>query len=155
LSKKCQYQIFTFLTECIKPKSTWTLLKPHVQTLVESFVFPQLSFAARRQNLWESDPVDYVRISVGEWLILFTPYRLLCSTPDEYEIFATPVSAATTFLFSLASNRTKTTFMPILGFINSVLRSLVSFTSSVRTLVLIMVACTGTRPRRSALAPSA
>ncbi|KAJ7658554.1 hypothetical protein B0H14DRAFT_3540563 [Mycena olivaceomarginata] len=31
--------------------------------------------------------------------------------------FGTPVSAATSFLFSLASNRTKTTFMPILGFI--------------------------------------
>ncbi|KAJ7075775.1 armadillo-type protein [Mycena belliarum] len=106
ISKKCQYQIFSFFTECIKPKSTWTLLKPHVQTLVESFVFPQLSFNASKQNLWESDPVDYVRISV-----------------DEYESFATPVSAATTFLFSLASNRTKTTFMPILGFINSVLRS--------------------------------
>ncbi|KAJ7105062.1 armadillo-type protein [Mycena crocata] len=106
LSKKCQYQIFTYFTECIKPKSTWTLLKPHVQSLVESFVFPQLSFNANRQTLWESDPVDYVRISV-----------------DEYESFATPVSAATTFLFSLASNRTKTTFMPILGFINSVLRS--------------------------------
>ncbi|KAG5721603.1 hypothetical protein E4T56_gene12890 [Termitomyces sp. T112] len=42
---------------------------------------------------------------------------------DEYESFATPVSAATTFLFSLASNRTKSTFMPILGFINTVLRS--------------------------------
>ncbi|KAJ6622613.1 armadillo-type protein [Mycena sp. CBHHK59/15] len=106
LSKKCQYQIFTFFTECVKPKSTWVLLKPHVQTLVESFVFPQLSFNATKQLLWESDPVDYIRISV-----------------DEYESFATPVSAATTFLFSLASNRTKTTFMPILGFINSVLRS--------------------------------
>ncbi|KAJ7845435.1 armadillo-type protein [Mycena olivaceomarginata] len=106
ISKKCQYQIFTFFTECIKPKSTWTLLKPHVQTLVESFVFPQLSFNAGRQSLWEGDPVDYVRISV-----------------DEYESFATPVSAATSFLFSLASNRTKTTFMPILGFINGVLRS--------------------------------
>ncbi|KAJ7813098.1 armadillo-type protein [Mycena leptocephala] len=106
LSKKCQYQIFSFFTECIKPKSTWTLLKPHVQSLVESFVFPQLSFTAGKQHLWESDPVDYVRISV-----------------DEYESFATPVSAATSFLFSLASNRTKTTFMPILGFINGVLRS--------------------------------
>ncbi|KAJ7069358.1 armadillo-type protein [Mycena amicta] len=106
LSKKCQYQIFTFFTECIKPKSTWTLLKPHAQTLVESFVFPQLSFNGSRQQLWESDPVEYVRMNV-----------------DEYESFATPVSAATTFLFSLASNRTKTTFMPILGFVNGVLRS--------------------------------
>ncbi|KAJ7214009.1 armadillo-type protein [Mycena pura] len=109
LSKKCQYHIFSFLTECIKPKSTWTLLKPHVQSLVESFIFPQLSFGAARQQLWESDPIEYVRISV-----------------DEYESFATPVSAATTFLFSLASNRTKATFMPILGFINGVLRSNVS-----------------------------
>ncbi|KAJ7704207.1 armadillo-type protein [Mycena metata] len=106
LSRKCQYQVFTFFTECIKPKSTWTLLKPHAQTLVETFVFPQLSFNAARQQLWESDPVDYVRVSV-----------------DEYESFATPVSAATTFLFSLASNRTKTTFMPILQFINGILRS--------------------------------
>ncbi|KAJ7024481.1 armadillo-type protein [Mycena alexandri] len=113
LSKKCQYQIFTFFTECIKPKSTWTLLKPHAQTLVETLrrdsagVFPQLSFNAARQQLWESDPVDYVRVSV-----------------DEYESFATPVSAATMFLFSLASNRTKTMFMPILQFINRFLRSI-------------------------------
>ncbi|KAF9465308.1 armadillo-type protein [Collybia nuda] len=106
LSKKCQYQIFQFFTECIKPKSTWTLLKPNFETLVSSFVFPQLSFNATKQALWESDPVDYIRIAV-----------------DEYENYATPVSAATTFLFSLASNRTKATFMPILGFINQVLRS--------------------------------
>ncbi|TFK34758.1 armadillo-type protein [Crucibulum laeve] len=106
ISKKCQYQIFQFFTECVKPKSTWTLLKPHFETLVSSFVFPQLAFNSDKQQLWENDPVDFVRVSV-----------------DEYESFATPVSAATTFLFSLASNRTKTTFMPILGFINTVLRS--------------------------------
>ncbi|RDB14686.1 hypothetical protein Hypma_016434 [Hypsizygus marmoreus] len=106
LSKKCQYLIFQFFTECIKPKSTWTLLKPSFETLISSFVFPQLSFNATKQAQWENDPIDYVRLSV-----------------DEYESFATPVSAATTFLFNLASNRTKTTFMPILGFINTVLRS--------------------------------
>ncbi|KAK0187704.1 armadillo-type protein [Armillaria mellea] len=111
LSQKCQYQIFTFFSECVKPKSTWTLLKPHFETLVSSFVFPQLSFNTTKQNLWESDPVDYVRISV-----------------DEYESFATPVSAATTFLFGLATNRTKTTFLPILTFINSVLQSNASAT---------------------------
>ncbi|KAG6813019.1 hypothetical protein H0H92_014757 [Tricholoma furcatifolium] len=106
ISKKCQYQIFTFFTECIKPKSTWALLKPSFETLVSSFVFPQLSFNEAKKALWESDPIDYVRVAV-----------------DEYESFATPVSAATSFLFSLASNRTKSTFMPILGFINTVLRA--------------------------------
>ncbi|KAG6854284.1 hypothetical protein C0991_008532 [Blastosporella zonata] len=106
LSKKCQYQIFHFFTECIKPKSTWVLLKPSVETLVSSFVFPQLSFNETKKALWEEDPIDYVRMAI-----------------DEYENFASPISAATTFLFSLASNRTKTSFMPILGFINTVLRS--------------------------------
>ncbi|EMD40235.1 hypothetical protein CERSUDRAFT_112428 [Gelatoporia subvermispora B] len=106
LSKKCQYQILTFFTECVKPKSTWSMLKPHFETLVSSYVFPQLSFTPAKQEQWDSDPIDYVRTSV-----------------DEYETFDTPVSAATAFLFSLASNRTKTTFMPILGFINRVLQS--------------------------------
>ncbi|KAJ7851687.1 hypothetical protein B0H14DRAFT_3866299 [Mycena olivaceomarginata] len=31
------------------------------RTLVESFVFPQLSFNAEKQNLWEGDPVGYLR----------------------------------------------------------------------------------------------
>ncbi|KII90665.1 hypothetical protein PLICRDRAFT_52383 [Plicaturopsis crispa FD-325 SS-3] len=106
LSKKCQYQIFQFFTECVKPKTTWHLLKPHFETLVSSFVFPQLSFNQTKQDLWDNDPVEFVRTSI-----------------DEYENFSTPVSSATTFLFSLASNRTKSTFLPILGFVNTVLRS--------------------------------
>ncbi|KAI0772164.1 ARM repeat-containing protein [Irpex lacteus] len=104
LSKKCQYQIFTFFTECVKPKSTWTMLKPHFESLVTSYVFPQLCFNSTKQEQWTTDPIEYVRISV-----------------DEFEAFDTPVSAATTFLLSLTSNRTKITFMPILQFINRVL----------------------------------
>ncbi|KAK7054442.1 Nonsense-mediated mRNA decay protein 5 [Paramarasmius palmivorus] len=106
LSKKCQYHVFSFFTECVKPKSTWTLLKPHFETLVSSFAFPHLCFTPSKQALWQSDPVDYVRVSV-----------------DEYESYATPVSAATSFLFALAGNRTKAAFMPILSFINTILRS--------------------------------
>ncbi|KAJ8079910.1 Nonsense-mediated mRNA decay protein 5 [Marasmius tenuissimus] len=106
LSKKSQYHIFSFFTECVKPKSTWTLLKPHFETLVSSFAFPHLCFTPSKEALWQNDPVDYVRVSV-----------------DEYESYATPVSAATSFLFALAGNRTKTAFMPILGFINTILRS--------------------------------
>lgn len=85
LSKKCQYRIFSFFTEwyvtsscfsskfrsiqsymySVKPKSTWALLKPHFEKLVSSYVFPQLSFTPERKELWDSDPVDYVRTSVG------------------------------------------------------------------------------------------
>ncbi|KAJ3557178.1 hypothetical protein NM688_g1613 [Phlebia brevispora] len=106
LSKKCQYQIFSFFTECVKPKATWAMLKPHFENLVQTYVFPQLCFTPMKHEIWSSDPVEYVRISV-----------------DEYESYDTPTSAATTFLLSLASNRTKVTFMPILGLINRVLQS--------------------------------
>lgn len=111
----------------VKPKSTWKLVKPHFQTLVSSFVFPQLSFTPARQEQWQSDPVDYVRASVGTFLIVVSRFPSHYVPIDEYGNFATPVSSATTFLFSLVSNRTKSTFMPILGFINDVLRSCVSF----------------------------
>jgi len=49
----------------IKPGSTWTLLKPHFESLVSSMVFPQLSFTPARKELWERDPVDFVRLFVG------------------------------------------------------------------------------------------
>ena len=66
LSKKCQYYIFNFFTDCIKPKSTWQLIKPHFETLVFSFVYPQMSFTSTKEELWHSDPVDLVRQQVGE-----------------------------------------------------------------------------------------
>ncbi|KIK50551.1 hypothetical protein GYMLUDRAFT_78463 [Collybiopsis luxurians FD-317 M1] len=102
LSKKCQYHVFSFFTECVKPKSTWMLLKPHFETFVATFAFPHLCFTPTKQALWEGDLADDIRVSVGD--------------------YATPVSAATTFLFSLAGNRTKTTFMLILGFVYNILR---------------------------------
>ncbi|KAI0263933.1 ARM repeat-containing protein [Gloeopeniophorella convolvens] len=104
LSKKCQYQMLQFFTECVKPKSTWAMLKPQFESLVSNFVFPNLSFTPARQELWHSDPIDYTRTSI-----------------DEYENYSSPVAAATTFLCQLVSSRTKTTFLPILGFVNSVL----------------------------------
>lgn len=96
--------MFPYNPSSIKPKSTWALLKPHCTTLFTSFVFPLMTFNAARQESWESDPIDYVRLSV-----------------DEYESFDSPLSAATSFLFGLVSNRTNATFEPILSFLNGVL----------------------------------
>ena len=109
--------------DSVKPKSTWELLKPHFESLVSSFVFPQLSFTPSRQELWDDDPADFVRLSIGMTLIPLDRSFLEIHPLDEYENYATPVSSATTFLLSLVSNRTKASFMPILGFINTVLRS--------------------------------
>ncbi|OAX41298.1 hypothetical protein K503DRAFT_780748 [Rhizopogon vinicolor AM-OR11-026] len=102
LSKKCQYQIFQFFTECIKPKSTWILLKPYVDSLVANFTFPQLTFNASKQAMWEDDPVEYVRASIGAFI------RLLSNIHVSHARQTT--------------NRTPTSLLPILQFINIVLR---------------------------------
>lgn len=108
----------------VKPKSTWVLLRPHFQTLVSSFVFPQMCFTPIKQELWESDPVEYTRTVIGQFLFpISLEWSYIYLLIDEYEDFAAPVSAATSFLFALASSRTKTTFLPILQFINQVLGS--------------------------------
>lgn len=49
----------------VKPKATWTMLKPHFETLVSSYVFPQLCFNPTKQEQWETDPIEYLRVSVG------------------------------------------------------------------------------------------
>lgn len=67
---------------------------------------------------------------------------------DEYESYDTPTSAATTFLLSLASNRTKVTFMPILGLINSVLASYVLATILVNSSLIAYVTCLTGNQRR-------
>ncbi|TRM60552.1 armadillo-type protein [Schizophyllum amplum] len=101
LSKKCQYYILEFFNEC-----TWTLLKPHVQNLIQTFVFPHLTFNTDKQTMWSNDQLEYVRVTI-----------------DEYEAPNTPTAAATTFLFTLVTTRTKMTFMPIMTFINQILNS--------------------------------
>jgi hypothetical protein len=58
---------------CCKLKSTWILLKPHVDSLVANFALPQLTFNVSKQAMCEADPVEYVRASVGE----FTVFLLL------------------------------------------------------------------------------
>jgi hypothetical protein len=61
----------------VKPKSTWMQLKPHFDSLVSNFVFPQLSFNQSRRELWDSDPVDYVRVSVGKCLSIIVSGHLI------------------------------------------------------------------------------
>ncbi|KAG2125244.1 hypothetical protein BD769DRAFT_1776392 [Suillus cothurnatus] len=103
LGKNCQYQIFQFFTECIKPKSTWILLKPQV----DSFGIHPAHFQHTQINYLLS-PVIHASVSYAK---------------DEYENISSPVSGATSFLLSLASNRTKTSFLSMLQFINTVLQS--------------------------------
>ncbi|KAG8804908.1 hypothetical protein FRC17_005833 [Serendipita sp. 399] len=106
LSKRALYFIGQFFCECVKPKTTWQLLKPHFESLVSSFAFPQLCFTAEKQELWRDDTNEYLR-----------------RTFEEYDDYESGISTATSFLLTLAKTRNSSTFIPILTFIQSMLSS--------------------------------
>ncbi|KAJ9478332.1 Nonsense-mediated mRNA decay protein 5 [Pseudozyma hubeiensis] len=106
ISKKAFYFLCMFFTECVKPKSTWALLKPHVLQLTQSFIFPRLCFSDEDDELWELDAVDFVRANL-----------------DPFEEIGSVSGSAATFVQTVASKRTKSAFMPLLEFVTSVVNA--------------------------------
>ncbi|QRV92799.1 importin beta N-terminal domain [Ceratobasidium sp. AG-Ba] len=104
LSKRVTYLIIQFFQQSAKTKTTWQVLKPHIQGLVSSFVFPLLVFTDEKAEAWAGDPTEYVRFDIAE-----------------FEDYGTPFGMATIFISGIAATRTKAVFEPMLNFINSVL----------------------------------
>ncbi|RUS35493.1 armadillo-type protein [Jimgerdemannia flammicorona] len=104
MSQKCLALTAAFFSDSVKHKTTWQILKPHTETLVSHFIFPQLCFSQEDEELWIEDPVEYVHKKV-----------------DPLEDFHSPVTNAINFLIDLARDRKKHTFMGILGFANNIL----------------------------------
>ncbi|KAL8707361.1 MAG: hypothetical protein Q9220_007585 [cf. Caloplaca sp. 1 TL-2023] len=102
LSKSTLSYSLSFLDECVKPKSMWNRLKPHMETLISHVFFPVLCQSDEDLDLFDSDPSEYL-------------HRKL----NFYEEVTAPDVAATNFLVSLTKSRKKQTFT-ILNFINSV-----------------------------------
>lgn len=66
MSNKCLALSAAFFDDCIKHKTTWKIIKPHTDTLVSQFIFPQLCFSAEDEQLWTEDPVEYVHKKIGK-----------------------------------------------------------------------------------------
>ena len=102
LSRPSLSHTLIFLDECIKPKSTWKLLKPHLETLNSHVLFPILCQSDEDIEQFDSDPPEYL-------------HRKL----NFYEDVSSPDVAATNFLVSLTKSRKEQTFS-ILNFVNGV-----------------------------------
>jgi importin-7 len=102
MSKGCLYSTLSFLDECVKPKATWTHLKPHMETLTSHLLFPVLCQSDEDLELFSEEPAEYL-------------HRKL----NFYEEASAPDIAATNFLATLTKYRRKQTFM-VLQFINNV-----------------------------------
>ncbi|KAL8868435.1 MAG: hypothetical protein Q9174_004994, partial [Haloplaca sp. 1 TL-2023] len=102
LSKPSLSYTMSFLDECIKPKSMWDHLKPHIETLISHVFFPILCQSDEDLEQFASDPSEYL-------------HRKL----NFYEEVTAPDVAATNFLVSLTKCRKKETFT-ILNFVNGI-----------------------------------
>jgi len=102
LSKASLYYTLNFLDECVKPKSMWTLLKPHTDNLIAHLIFPVLCQSDEDIELFEEEPQEYL-------------HRKL----NFYEDVTAPDVAATNFLVTLTKSRRKQTFT-VLNFVNEV-----------------------------------
>lgn len=102
LSKPSLSYTLSFLDECVKPKSMWNHLKPHMDTLISHVFFPILCQSDEDIEIFDSDPPEYL-------------HRKL----NFYEEVSAPDVAATNLLVSLTKSRKKQTFS-ILNFVNGV-----------------------------------
>lgn len=102
LSKPCLSYTLVFLDECIKPKQMWTHLKPHLDSIVQHFIFPVLCLTEEDVEKFDNDPEEYLH------------HKL-----NLYEEVSSPDIAATNFLSSLTKIRRSSTFT-ILSFINGI-----------------------------------
>lgn len=102
LSKASLFYTLNFMDDCIKPKSMWTLLKPHTDTLIAHLIFPVLCQSDADIELFEEEPQEYL-------------HRKL----NFYEDVTAPDVAATNFLVTLTKSRRKQTFS-VLNFVNEV-----------------------------------
>ncbi|KAI3634639.1 hypothetical protein MIR68_007020 [Amoeboaphelidium protococcarum] len=97
------FLVLNLLADCIKPATTWNILKDSVDRLMTEFVFPQTCFKASDAELLEDEPVEFITKKL-----------------DAMEDYNNPSNAAVQFIVSLCKDR-KQIFPSVLQFINHIL----------------------------------
>ena len=44
---------------------SWKFIKPHMVPLVQDIIFPLMCHSDEDEELWQSDPVEYIRVKFG------------------------------------------------------------------------------------------
>ncbi|GAA5967114.1 hypothetical protein JCM11641_000445 [Rhodosporidiobolus odoratus] len=103
--RKSKYHLLCFFEECINPKSMFTLLKPHIPSLVEHFLFPLICLTDDELELFTDDPNEFARQHLGDLIT------------DSY---ASPTASALAFLTTLVETRAKSSLMQLLQFVQQI-----------------------------------
>jgi hypothetical protein len=66
LSPRVIHQAFSYIATGVSVASSWKVIKPHMQTLLQEIIFPLMCHTDEDDSLWEEDPYEYIRIKFGK-----------------------------------------------------------------------------------------
>ena len=69
--------------------ASWKLIRPHFQAIFQDLVFPMMCYSNEDDQLWHSDPYEYIRLKFGKSLSLYLSWLTLVIA---YVIFRTEIS---------------------------------------------------------------
>jgi len=50
---------------------TWKMIKPHIAAIIQDVIFPLMCHSECDQELWESDPQEYISQKFGTIIVFF------------------------------------------------------------------------------------
>ncbi|KAM0731269.1 Importin-7 [Formica fusca] len=88
VSPRVVQQSINYINQGVSHAFSWKFLKPHMFEIIRDVLFPILSYSATDEELWNTDPYEYIRVKF-----------------DIFEDFVSPVTAAQTLLHSACRKR--------------------------------------------------
>ncbi|KAJ3130765.1 hypothetical protein HK100_007539 [Physocladia obscura] len=107
ITRHARQQLSTFLADCVKYKTTWTVMKPHTGALITQYIYPQLCFNQLDAELWANDSIEYVQRKMGDY---------------SYEERVNPVEAAEFLLHAIVTKRFSQVFTSVMQFVVQILQ---------------------------------
>ncbi|KAJ8666896.1 hypothetical protein QAD02_008558 [Eretmocerus hayati] len=88
VSPRVLQQALNYIDQGVSHAHSWKFLKPHMFEIIRDVLFPIMSYSAADEELWNTDPYEYIRVKF-----------------DIFEDFVSPVTAAQTLLHSASKKR--------------------------------------------------
>lgn len=57
-----------FLCFRVNHAASWKVIKPHMNAIISEALFPMLCHSDDDQELWEADPIEYIRTKYGTYM---------------------------------------------------------------------------------------
>lgn len=88
ISPRVLHQSINYMNLAVSHAFSWKYLKPHMEAIVQEVLFPLLCYSTTDEELWESNPYEYIRVKF-----------------DIFEDYVSPVTAAQTLLHTTCKKR--------------------------------------------------